>query len=314
MISLSSDTLARTTTLRQLQILVAVARHGGYTQAANALYLTQPTVSMQIKKLSDAIGLPLFERRGKKLELTPAGRRILEASQDILSRLDLLGVEISSLTGEIKGELRIAVITTAKYFMPRLLGAFIQRYPEVQPRLCVTNRENVLLRLEKQTDNLFIMGKVPEDLSVTASAFLDNDLVVIAPPRHHLANKHSIPLKTLLKERFLLREIGSGTRLAMDQLFSSHNLELKPYMELGSIEAIKQAVMAGLGISVMSQHNLRLELESGKIHLLDVQGFPLHRHWYAVHAADRQLNLVSQAFLKFIHEESQRIIEDSRHY
>jgi DNA-binding transcriptional LysR family regulator len=306
----SADTLARTTTLRQLQILVAVARHGGYTRAAEALHLTQPTVSMQVKKLSDNIGLPLFEQRERKLQLTVAGMKTLAASQDILARLELLGGEITSLTGEMKGELRIAVVTTAKYFMPHLLGVFIHRYPEVQPRLFVTNREKVLQRLEENQDDLLIMGKVPEELDVAATPFLDNDLVVSAPPDHHLAKKRAIPLKQLLTERFLLRESGSGTRLAMDKLFSDHNLTLTPYMELGSIEAIKQAVMAGLGISVMSRYNLRLELDGNKICILDVKGFPLHRHWYAVQASRQKLSLVSQTFLDFIRDEGSIILHD----
>jgi len=306
----STDTLARTTTLRQLQILVAVARHGGYTRAAEALHLTQPTVSMQVKKLSEAIGMPLFEQSGKKLRLTPAGRKTLDASRDILNRLELLGGEISSLTGEVKGELRIAVVTTAKYFMPHLLGVFVQRYPDVEPRLIVTNREKILERLEEAQDDLLIMGKVPNELDVQSTPFLDNDLVVIAPPGHRLAKKRAIPLKRLLEERILLREPGSGTRLAMDKLFSERRLVLEPYMELGSIEAIKQAVMAGLGISVMSEHNLRLELDSGKIRVLDVKGFPLRRHWFAVHASNRKLSLVAQTFLDFIRDEGSAILHD----
>jgi DNA-binding transcriptional LysR family regulator len=306
----STDTLARTTTLRQLQILVAVARHGGYTRAAEALHLTQPTVSMQVKKLSEAIGMPLFDQSGKKLRLTPAGRKTLDASRDILNRLELLGGEISSLTGEVKGELRIAVVTTAKYFMPHLLGVFVQRYPDVEPRLIVTNREKILERLEEAQDDLLIMGKVPNELDVQSTPFLDNDLVVIAPPGHRLAKKRAIPLKRLLEERILLREPGSGTRLAMDKLFSEQRLVLEPYMELGSIEAIKQAVMAGLGISVMSEHNLRLELDSGKIRVLDVKGFPLRRHWFAVHASNRKLSLVAQTFLDFIRDEGSAILHD----
>lgn len=306
----SANALARTTTLRQLQILLAVARHGGYTRAAEALHLTQPTVSMQVKKLSDNIGLPLFEQRGKKLQPTIAGIKTLAASQDILNRLELLGGEITSLTGEMKGELHIAVVTTAKYFMPHLLGVFVHRYPDVQPRLFVTNREKVLQRLQENQDDLLIMGKVPEELDVAATPFLDNDLVVIAPPGHHLANKRAIPLKQLLNERFLLRESGSGTRLAMDKLFSDHNLTLTPYMELGSIEAIKQAVMAGLGISVMSRYNLRLELDSSKMCILDVKGFPLRRHWFAVHASQQKLSLVSQTFLDFIRSEGSQILHD----
>jgi len=306
----TSDRLARTTTLRQLQILLAVARHGSYTRAAESLHLTQPTVSMQIRKLSDHIGLPLFDSSGKGLVLTPAGSRTVDAAREILARLEQLGSDINALTGEVKGELRIGVVTTAKYFMPHLLGAFIQRYPEVTPRLTVTNRAKVLERLEENLDDLLIMGKVPEELEVEAHPFLDNDLVVIAPANHSLARRRAIPLKRLLMERMLQREPGSGTRLAMDDLFNKQGLKLEPYMELGSIEAIKQAVMAGLGISVMSQHNLRLELESGQLCILDVKGFPLRRHWFAVHPAQRKLSLVAQTFLEFLLTEGAALLTE----
>jgi len=292
--------LARTTTLRQLQILLTVAQHGSYTRAAEALHLTQPTVSMQIRKLAENIGQTLFEHGSGGLTLTPAGSRVVTAAREILGRLETLENEINALANEVKGELRIGVVTTAKYFMPHMLGAFIQRYPEVTPRLTVTNRAMVLERLEQNLDDLLIMGRVPEELEVEAHPFLENDLVVIAPADHPLAGRRAIPLKRLLKERVLVREPGSGTRLAMDSLFEKHGLELEPYMELGSIEAIKQAVMAGMGISVMSRHNLRLELESGRLCILDIKGFPLRRHWFAVHSAGRELSLVARTFLDFI--------------
>ena len=306
----AADRLARTTTLRQLQILLAVARHGSYTRAAAALHLTQPTVSMQIRKLGDNIGMPLFDSGGKGLTLTPAGTRTVDAAREILARLEQLGADINALTGEVRGELRIGVVTTAKYFMPHLLGAFIQRYPEVTPRLTVTNRAKVLERLKENLDDLLIMGKVPRELEVEAHPFLDNDLVVIAPANHPLARHRAIPLKRLLKERMLQREPGSGTRLAMDDLFEKQGLKLEPYMELGSIEAIKQAVMAGLGISVMSQHNLRLELESGQLCILDVKGFPLRRHWFAVHPAQRKLSLAAQTFLEFLLAEGAALLTE----
>ncbi len=304
----ATDRLARTTTLRQLQILMAVARHGSYTRAAEALHLTQPTVSMQIKKLSENIGYPLFDHDGKGLSLTPAGLHVADAANDILLRLEQLGSDVLALEGEVKGELHIGVVTTAKYFMPHLLGAFIQRYPKVIPRLTVTNRAQVLERLHRNQDDLLIMGKVPDELDVEAHPFLDNDLVVIAPANHPLAKRRAIPLKRLLKERMLLREPGSGTRLAMDRLFKEQGLQLEPYMELGSVEAIKQAVMAGLGISVMSLHNLRLELDSRKLCILDVKGFPLRRHWFAVYPTNRQLSPAAQTFLTFLLSESSAVL------
>lgn len=308
MTSLDTDFLVRHATLRQLQILVTVAHTGGYTRAAEALFLTQPTISMQVQKLSDAIGLPLFERVGKRLDLTLAGHKVLRAAEDILDRLNHLGDDIIELKGEVKGELRIAVVTTAKYFMPHLLGAFLHRYPEVEPRLTVTNRAKVIGQMTKNEDELFIMGQVPDGLDVKTHPFLENDLVVAAPPSHPLAREHQISLARLTQERFLVREPGSGTRLAVDRLLGEHDLAIEPYMELGSSEAIKQAVMAGLGLSVLSLDNLRLELAGDHLAVLDVDGFPLKRHWYAVHLINKKLSLVARTFLDFLLNEGKEVL------
>jgi DNA-binding transcriptional LysR family regulator len=304
----TSDNLIRHISLRQLQIFEAVVRLGGYTRAAQSLHLTQPTVSMQIKKLSEALGLPLLEQVGRQARPTPAGRDVYAAAQDILGRMVALGNTASELEGVVKGELRIAVITTAKYFMPHLLGAFIARHPEVSPRLAVTNRAKVLERLKANEDDLLIMGQVPKNLAVEAHPFIDNELLVVAPPDHPLSGKHNITLERLNRERILVREQGSGTRQAVERLFSEHGLQIEPYMELGSIEAIKQGVMAGLGLSVLSRHNLRLELAGRHIVILDVNGFPLIRRWYAVHLQGKQLSLAASTFLDFILNESDGVL------
>lgn len=307
---LKTDSLIRHASLRQLQILEAVARLGGYTRAARALHLTQPTVWMQVKKLSDVVDLPLFEQIGKQLHPTAAGRKILAAAQDILERLGQLDDDMMSLRGEVKGKLRISVVSTAKYFIPHLLGAFVRRYPDVEPCLVVTNREKMLQRLRSNEDDLLIMGKIPENLEVEASAFLDNNLVVVAPPLHPLTKKRSIPLQSLLEENFLIREPGSGTRMAIDQLFADVGLQIKPYMNLGSSEAIKHAVMSGLGLSVLSLHSLRLELAGNHIAVLDVEGFPLKRRWYAAYPKGKQLPLVARTFLDFLLQDGKDILQD----
>ena len=260
----ASENLIRHVTLRQLQIFEAVVRLGGYTRAAEALYLTQPTVSMQVKKLSEALGQPLIEQAGRQIHPTAAGRDVYDAAQDILDRMVVLGDATSELEGVVKGELRIAVITTAKYFMPHLLGAFITQYPQVKPQLTVTNRAKVLERLKTNEDDLLIMGQVPKELAVEAHPFIDNELVVVASPDHPLCGARNISLEKLSQQRFLVREPGSGTRQAVDRLFAEQGITIIPYMELGSSEAINQGVMAGLGLSVLSRHNLRLEL-AGKI-------------------------------------------------
>ncbi len=298
------DHLVRNATLRQLQILVTVAQEGGYTRAAEVLHLTQPTISIQLKKLSEAVGSPLFERVGKRLHLTAAGQSVLRAAQDILERLGRLGDEMDALQGQVKGRLRIAVVTTATAFMPRLLGIFLQRYPDVVPSLTVINRALALRRLQDNQDDLVIMGQVPEHLDLEAHPFLDNVLVMVASPEHPLAKMRDIPLARVASEPFLVREAGSGTQQAVNRLFASQGLAPNFSMELGSAEAIKHALMAGLGVSVLSMNNLELELAAGRLVVLDVEGFPLKRAWYAVYPRGKHLSLVARTFLDFLLQEA----------
>jgi len=304
-----AENLIRHVTLRQLQIFETVVRLSGYTRAAEMLHLSQPTVSMQVKKLSETIGYPLLEKVGSHIHTTAVGDEVYACAQNILGNMVSLGESAAALEGVVKGPLRIAVITTAKYFMPHLLGAFISQHPEVKPMLKVTNRSRVLERLKSNEDDLLIMGQVPVGLDVEAHPFVDNELVVVASPRHPLTKCSSITLEQLSKERFLVREAGSGTRLAVERLFAEQDLEVKPYMELGSSEAIKQAVMAGLGISVLSRHNLRLELAGNHIAILHVKGFPLFYRWYAVHLKGKKLSLVSRTFLDFLLRQGKEMLQ-----
>ncbi len=301
--------LIRHVSLRQMQIFEAVVRLGSYTRAAEELHLSQPTVSMQVKKLCETIGYPLIEKLGNQLHTTDIGKEVYASTKDVLRSMAALGESTAALGGVVKGPLRMAVITSAKYFMPHLLGAFINQYPDVQPILKVTNRSRVLERLHSNEDDLLIMGQVPEGLAVEAHPFIDNELVVVASPNHPLTQSKSITLEQLSKERFLVRESGSGTRLAIDRLFAEQGLNVQTYMDLGSSEAIKQAVMAGLGISVLSKHNLRLELAGHHIAILDVEGFPLFYRWYAVHLKGKKLSLASQTFLEFLLEQGKEMLQ-----
>ncbi|VAW91220.1 Transcriptional regulator, LysR family [hydrothermal vent metagenome] len=301
--------LIRHLTLRQMQIFEAVVRLGSYTRAAEELHLSQPTVSMQVKKLGESIGYPLIEKLGNQLHTTTVGKEVYTSARNILNNVVSLGETAAELEGVVKGPLRLAVITTAKYFMPHLLGAFISLHPQVKPILKVTNRSRVLERLKSNEDDLLIMGQVPVELDVEAHPFIDNELVVVASTHHPLTQYSSITLKQLSEERFLVREVGSGTRLAVDRLFEAQGLKVQPYMELGSSEAIKQAVMAGLGISVLSRHNLRLELAGKHIAILDVQGFPLFYRWYAVHLKGKKLSLVSRTFLDFLLQQGKAMLQ-----
>ena len=296
-------------TMRQLQIFDMVVQTGGFTRAAEALHLTQPTVSMQIRKLADTLGLPLLEQAGGRVHPTAAGREVHRAAQEVLARISALCDYAAEARGVVQGELRLAVISSAIYFMPALLGAFAERHARVVPQMVVTNRETVLRRLRANKDDLLIMGQVPRDLPVTAHPFVDYEIVVIARPDHPLAGARAIPLRRLEGEKFLVREPGSGTRKAAERVFAEAGVSVRPYMELGSAEAIKQGVMAGLGISVISRRNLADELAAGRVVVLDVEGFPIARRWYAVHLKGKALSLAARSFLDFILTESERILE-----
>jgi DNA-binding transcriptional LysR family regulator len=287
-------------TLRQLTLFRAVAQHLSFTRAAAELSLTQPAVSIQIKQLENHIGTPMFEQVGKRIFLTDAGDELYKACGDIFARIEALELSLNELQGSIKGKLKLSVVTTAAYFLPYLLKPFLERYPEVKVRLNVTNRNTLLKRLSDNEDDLVIMGQVPEQLNVTAKEFLESPLVVLAPAEHPLVAQSNIPLAQIAEENILVREPGSGTRAAMERCFAAQELELKNNMELGSTEAVKQGVMAGMGISVLSQHTVTLELAAGTMKILDVEGFPLKRHWYIAHLVDKQLSLVARTFLEFV--------------
>jgi len=295
-------------TLQQLKLFEAVSRRGSYTRAAEELFLTQPAVSIQIKRLEEQVGLPLFESVGKKIFPTTAGKAMYEASIDILNRVAELKDTVEDLKGVVKGPLQLAVVSTSKYFMPHLLGAFLQRYPDVEPKMKFTNRASVIERLMNNLDDFVVMGQLPDDKNLESYPFLENVLAIIAPPSHPLANKKNITLKELSKERFISRESGSGTRLVFDRMLEKEGLKIEPYMELGSSEAIKQAVMAGLGIAILSLYGLALERDAGKLVLLDVKGFPVRRRWYAVHQKGKKLSLVAQTYLNFILLESDQVL------
>jgi LysR family transcriptional regulator, low CO2-responsive transcriptional regulator len=295
----------RQSTLRQLELFEAIARLGSFTRAAEELFLTQPTVSMQIKKLSDTVGMPLFEQVGKKIYLTDIGHELHRTCIGISDHLANFEMIAADMKGLKTGKLRLAVVTTAKYFAPRLLGTFCQRYPGVDVSLKVSNRERVLERLANNQDDLYILGQPPMDADVVAEAFLENNLVVIAPANHPLANKKRIPLERLAREPFLLREPGSGTRIATERKFGESGLKLAMRMELGSNEAIKQAVIGGLGVSVLSRHTLELDTPARQFVVLNVQGFPIKRHWYFVYPSGKQLSVIARTFVDHLRQASQ---------
>lgn len=301
--------MMKNATLRQLKVFESVARNLSFTRAAEELYLTQPTVSIQLKQLTDTVGLPLFEQIGKRIYLTDAGRELLKVCRSIFENLAHFEMLVSDMKGIKAGKLHLAVITTAKYFIPRLLGQFCQRYPGIDVSLKVTNRERVLQRMADNQDDLYVLGSPPDSMEMVGEPFLENPLVVVAPSNHALASQKNIPLARLAQEPFLMREPGSGIRLSTEQFFGAHGLPLKVRMELGSNEAIKQAVVGGLGIAVLSAHTLALERNSKELTILNVQEFPIQRHWYLAYPKGKQLSVVAQTFLEFLHQESKAISE-----
>lgn len=286
--------------LHQLRVFAAVARHLSYTRAAEELHLTQPAVFTQVKQLEESLGQPLLERLGKQLFLTDAGRETLATAHETLNALERLEMRLADLQGLKRGRLRLAIVTTAESLIPRLLGAFCQQYPGIDATLTVANRETLLARLADNIDDLVVLGAPPEHIDVVATAFADNPLVVVARHDHPLANSRAIALKRIADESLILREAGSGTRLAAERLFAEHGLEPRVRLELGSNEAVKQAVAGGLGLTLLSAHTLALEGESGLLRVLDVEGLPLLRQWYVAYQRGKHLSVVAEAFLEFL--------------
>ena len=301
----------RQSTLHQLKVFETAARHGSFTRAAEELFLTQPTVSMQIKHLTKTVGLPLFEQVGKRLYLTDAGREMYEMCREIFEQLSQFEMKIADMKGMKQGRLRLATITTTKYFVPRLLAPFCQLYPGIDISLELTNHERILERLLDNQDDLYIMSQPPENFEVDCQAFLENPLVVIAPRQHPLAQEKNIPLQRLSGESFIMREPGSGTRQAVQKLFNENQVSVNVRLEIGSNEAIKQAIAVGFGISVLSRHTLALEGDASQFTILDVEGFPIKRHWYVVYPAGKQLSVVASTFLDFLQNEAHRIAEQT---
>jgi LysR family transcriptional regulator, low CO2-responsive transcriptional regulator len=297
----------RQATLHQLKVFEAVARHNSFTRAAEELFLTQPTVSMQVKQL--AVGLPLFEQVGKRLYLTNAGKELFGTCKGLFDQLSEFESTIANLKGLKQGTLRLSVITTAKYIIPRLLGLFSQRYPGIDISLMVTNHERISDRMLNNQDDIYVMSQLPSDFDLNVHPFLENPLVVLAPRSHPLVKEKNIPLKRLADELFIMREPGSGTRQAVQKLFDDQGITVKVKLDLGSNEAIKQAIAGGLGISVLSRHTLTSDSMNNELVVLDVEHFPILRHWYVVYPAGKQLSIVARTFFDYLMNEGKAIAE-----
>lgn len=295
-------------TLRQIEVFNAVARHQNYTRAAEELHLSQPAVSMQIRQLEEGIGLPLFEQVGKQMHLTYAGDQMHIFGREIASLIDEAEIVFEAIKGVRHGTLTISVATTASHFATRLLAEFSKQHEGITISLDVTNREALRRQLEQNEPDLVIMGQPPEGVDVEADAFMENPLVMIAPADHPLTELRQIPLSHFENESFVVREPGSGTRGATQRFFDEHGVAFNKAIEMTSNEAIKQAVEAGLGLGIVSIHTLELELETARLKILDVEDFPIIRHWYVLQRQGKRLSPVAQAFKEFVLDQAAQFI------
>lgn len=296
--------------LPQLSVFESVARLGSFTKAAEELYMAQPTVSVQMKKLSETVGLPLIEQLGKRIHLTDAGRVLQAACLELFGTLAGLEHSLGDLRGLETGRLQLAVSTTGEYFVPRVLAAFVKQHPQVELSLQIHNQGVLLERMSKNLDDLYIFAEVPAGGDWVTHPILPNPMVPFAHADHPLAREKNIPFARFAQEPFLMREPGSGARGFARDFFASHGCELRVRMELSNNEAIKQAIIAGLGVSIMSRYTLGLDVPHEQLAVLDVEGFPIDRSWVFVHPSGKQLSLVAQSFMKFTLHEAKSLVFD----
>ncbi len=301
----------RNVTIRQMRVFAAVARNLSFTRAAQELHLTQPAVSQQVSLLQEEVGMPLFEQIGRKIRLAPAGMELLRYATQITELLREAGETLAAMRGLKRGELKLGAVSTAKYFAPTLLSAFAPAYPEVTIKFTVANREEIVNLLGANELDLVIMGRPPRELDTTAEPFARHPFVIIASLDHPLARRRRIPLKSLARESFIIREQGSGTRASMEHVFRERAVPFRASMEVSSNETIKQAVMAGMGISFISSHTIGLETQTQRLAVLDVVGLPIVRDWYVIHLREKILSPIAAAFRGYLLENGARVILDT---
>jgi DNA-binding transcriptional LysR family regulator len=305
------SSILRHLSLRQLTVFLEAARQMSFARAAESLHLTQPAISMQIRQLEETLGLPLFERIGKKLSLTQAGESFRHHAARALGELQDAEQTLNALKGLRGGHATVGIVSTAKYFAPKLLARFTQRHPQVEIQFLVGNRELLIRALRDNEIDFAVMGRSPDPLDATAEAIAENPHVLVAHKSHRLAGAREFDFQELREDAFLMREPGSGTRLVMEAMFKQHLFSPKRTVMLGSNETIKQAVMAGLGVSLLSLHSLELELRVGEISLLDVMGTPILRNWHIVHMNAKKPAPAAAAFHAFLCMETQPYLEQT---
>ncbi|MBV1788425.1 LysR family transcriptional regulator [Marinobacterium sp. D7] len=299
---------ARVGTIRQLEILLAVSRTGSITKASKLLHLTQPTVSVQLKKLADDVGVPLYEQLGRKLLFTEAGLELVKSAREIMESFDRLEMKLSDLQGLKAGTLRLAVVTTSKYLTPHFLGEFVKTYPAIDIVLKVANRRQIIEHLETGEYDFYVFSHPPENYELELVPFSANPLVPIAALSHPLAREKKIPFEVFAREPFLIREMGSGTRYAIDRHLSAKGLELNVRMTIESNEAIKHCVMSELGVSILSRHTLALGGSSG-LKELDVEHLPIRSEWYLARLANKEMSVIASTFLDYVQAKGELFAE-----
>lgn len=281
---------------RQLRLVLALAETGSVSGAARMMHVTQPTASMQLKDVADAIGLPIYELVGRRVYLTEVGNELARTARAVAAEWDGFEQRVDALKGYTRGKLRVALVSTAKYFVPRLLGSFCKRYPEIDVSLEVLNRDGVVARLRNNLDDLYVMSVPPKDLDLVDEVFMANPLVMICASGNQIAKQRKLSLAELSGQRFILREEGSGTRMAVDNCFKKLKFRPDLRLELGSNEAIKESVAGGLGISVISSHALHGNAKEHGVSVLNVAGFPLQSQWHVIHPRGKKLSPIASIF------------------
>lgn len=305
----SQARLTRRVSLRQLEVFAAAARQPNFSHVAEALHLSQPAVSMQIRHVEKAAGLPLFDKIGRQKVLTEAGRLLLRHVSRMLGELADAERNLQAMQGLAGGSVSVGMVSTAKYFAPRLLGRFSRSYPDIDVRFVAGNRLELVRLLHENYIDIAVMGRPPTEIDTIAEPLAPNPHVLAAAPDHPLRTAREMDLQELGHETFLIREPGSGTRLVMEEMFHDHLFRPERLVVLDSNETIKQSIMAGLGVSLLSLHTLTLELRTGGVALLDVLGLPVHRVWHVVQLRTRQLSPPAAAFRRFLIEETQAHLE-----
>ena len=283
-------------TFRQMKLFLAFAETKSVTASAKQMHVSQPTASMQLKEITHAIGLPLYEVIAKKIYLTDTGKELADTARQMLNTWALFEQNIDATNGISRGKLKIAVVSTAKYFMPRLIGQFCKKHPDIDVSLEILNRNGVVSRMMDNLDDIYIMSQPPKDMALVDDVFMDNHLVAIAALGSAIAKQKTITLGALSEQRFILREQGSGTRMTADRFFKKLKFQPHIRMELGSNEAIKEAVAGGLGIGVISKYALHGRQKEHGVAIINVKGFPISSHWHMVHPAKKKLSPVAMAF------------------